>query len=75
MELVDVIRAGTAAPAAALGRADIGMLDIGAVGDATVLELADGEFKYRDVLGEVRLGRQLLNARGVLLTRQVDRSL
>src|ERR1700741_3636550 len=52
MELVDVIRASTTAPAAALDRADIGRLEIGAVGDATVLELAEGEFEYRDVLGE-----------------------
>src|SRR5215472_5187241 len=41
MELIDVIRASTAAPATALGRTDIGMLHVGAVGDATVLELAD----------------------------------
>src|ERR1700731_1133737 len=54
MELIDVIRASTAAPAAALGRTDIGRLQIGAVGDATVLELAGGDFDYRDVLGEVR---------------------
>ena len=42
MELIDVLRAGTAAPATALGRTDIGRLQIGAVGDATVLELAEG---------------------------------
>src|SRR5436190_11262583 len=36
MELADVIRASTAAPAAALGRTDIGRLEAGAVGDATV---------------------------------------
>jgi len=41
MELIDVIRASTAAPAAALGRTDIGRLEIGAVGDATVLDLAE----------------------------------
>ena len=50
MELIDVIRASTAAPAAALGRTDIGRLEIGAVGDATVLELAEGDFEFRDVL-------------------------
>src|SRR5689334_13194484 len=44
MELIEVIRASTAAPAAALDRADIGKLEIGAAGDATVLELAEGEF-------------------------------
>jgi dihydroorotase len=67
MELVDVIRASTAAPAAALGRTDIGRLEIGAVGDATVLELAVGEFEYRDVLGETRKGRQRLNVRGLVV--------
>jgi len=68
MELIDVIRASTAAPAAALGRTDIGRLQIGAVGDATVLELAEGDFEYRDVLGEARTGRQRLNARGLVVT-------
>src|SRR6516162_3091321 len=67
MELVDVIRASTAAPAAALGRADIGRLAIGAVGDATVLELAEGEFEYRDVLGETRKGQWRLNVRGLVV--------
>ncbi|MBV9587866.1 MAG: amidohydrolase/deacetylase family metallohydrolase, partial [Alphaproteobacteria bacterium] len=62
MELTDVIRASTAAPAAALGRTDIGRLAIGAVGDATVLEVAEGDFEYRDVLGEVSAGRQQLKA-------------
>ena len=63
----DVIRASTAAPAAALGRADIGRLQIGAAGDATVLELAEGDFEYRDVLGETRMGRQRLKARGLVV--------
>src|SRR6516225_8003026 len=66
MALIDVIRASTAAPAAALGRTDIGRLDIGAIGDATVLELAESDFEYRDVLGEVRAGRQRLKARGLV---------
>ncbi len=68
LELIDVIRASTAAPAAALGRTDIGRLEIGAVGDATVLELAEGDFEYRDVLGEARTGRRRLNARGLVVT-------
>jgi len=67
MELVDVIRAGTAAPAAALGRADIGRFEIGAIGDATVLELAEGAFDYRDVLGEARSGCWRLKARGLVV--------
>ena len=67
MNLVDVIRAGTTAPAAVLGRADIGRLEIGAAGDATLLELAEGEFDYRDVLGETRSGRWRLKARGLVV--------
>ena len=67
MALIDAIRASTAAPAAALGRTDIGSLQIGAVGDATVLELADGDFENRDVLGEARTGRQRLKARGLVV--------
>src|SRR5205814_7709943 len=67
MELTDAIRASTTAPAAALGRTDIGRLEIGAIGDASVLEVAEGNFEYRDVLGEVRAGRQRLKARGLVL--------
>jgi len=67
MGLADVVRAGTAASAAALGRSDIGRLATGAVGDATVLELAEGEFDYRDVLGETRKGRQQLKTRGLVV--------
>jgi dihydroorotase len=67
MELVDVIRASTTAPAEALGRTDIGTLRIGAAGDASVLELAEGDFDYRDVLGETRKARQRLNVRGLIV--------
>src|SRR6476646_43260 len=67
MELLDAIRASTACPAAALRRTDIGKLEIGAVGDASVLELAEGNFEYRDVLGETRSGRQRLKARGLVV--------
>ena len=67
MELIDVIRASTAAPAAALGRTDIGSLQIGAVGDATMLELVEGDFQYRDVLGEVRTGRQQFKTGGLVV--------
>ena len=67
MDLTEVIQASTLAPAAALGRVDLGRLQIGAVGDATVLELAEGDFDYRDVLGEVRSGRWRLKARGLVV--------
>jgi dihydroorotase len=68
MELTAVIRASTMAPAAAIGRPDLGHLGIGAVGDASVIELAEGEFDYRDVLGETRKGRLRLNASGLVVS-------
>jgi dihydroorotase len=67
MGLVDVIRAGTLVPAAPLGRTDIGRLESGAAGDASVLELVEGNFEYRDVLGEARAGRWRLEARGLVV--------
>ena len=70
MALNDVIRAGPAAPAAALGRGDLGHLGVGAVGDASILDLAEGEFEYRDVLGETRTGRQRLTASGLVVAGQ-----
>jgi dihydroorotase len=67
MDLAAVIGAATAAPAAVLGRADLGRLSVGAVGDASLLELVEGEFEYRDVLGETRRGRRQLAARGLVI--------
>src|SRR5580704_12740275 len=67
MELTAVIRASTATPAAAIVRPELGHLGVGAVGDASVIELAEGEFDYRDVLGETRKGRLRLNASGLVV--------
>ena len=67
VELGTVIRAATQAPAAALGRADLGHLAVGAIGDASILELVEGQFDYRDVLGELRRGDRRLTARGVVV--------
>jgi dihydroorotase len=67
LDLATVIGAATAAPAAALGRPDLGRLSLGAVGDASVLELVEAEVDYRDVLGETRRGRHQLAARGLVI--------
>jgi dihydroorotase len=67
MDLNAVIRAGTVAAAQAIGREDIGHLSPGAAGDATIIDLAEGAFDYRDVLGETRKGRQRLSASGVVV--------
>ena len=71
MDLTDVIRAGTIAPAKAVGRgADLGHLAPGAVGDASVLDLAEGAFDYRDVLGEMRQGRSRLTESSLVVSGQ-----
>jgi dihydroorotase len=67
VELGPVIRAETAAPAAALGREDIGQLTVGAAGDATILDIVEGDFEFRDVLGESRRGRQQLAMRALVV--------
>jgi len=67
MDLAAVIRAGTEAPAAVLGRTNLGRLSAGAVGDASVLELVEGQFEYRDVLGDTRRSQQQLAARGLVI--------
>jgi len=67
MGLTDVIRASTIAPAKAIGRKDIGHFGIGAAGDASIIELAEGSFDYRDVLGETRQGRQRLIPSGLVI--------
>jgi dihydroorotase len=70
MDLTAVIRAGTAGPAAALGRGDLGHFAPGAIGDATVIDLAEGAFDYKDVLGETRKGRQRLIPAGLVVAGQ-----
>jgi dihydroorotase len=67
VELGAVIRASTAAPAGVLGRGDLGHLAVGAVGDASILELVEGAFDYRDVLGESRRGHRRLAVRGLVV--------
>ena len=73
MALTEVIRASTTTPAAAIGRPDLGRLAVGAVGDASVVQLAEGAFDYRDVLGETRRGRLRLVASGLVVSGSVFR--
>ncbi len=56
MTLDQVIGCVTANPAKVLDRPDLGNLRVGSVGDAAVLEIEDGDFKYEDQLGhDIRL--------------------
>ena len=50
MSMDEVVRAVTTTPAASIGRADLGNLKVGSIGDAAVLDLQDGEFRFEDGL-------------------------
>lgn len=67
MSLEQVIDASTQAPARAIRRPELGTLGPGNVGDATVLELEDGEFDFFDVRGETRTGEQMLRLKGMVI--------
>jgi dihydroorotase len=67
MPLVDVIRAATVAPAAALSRPDLGTFKPGSAGDASILTLDSGTFDYVDSGGAHLVGKKRLSASGVVL--------
>ncbi|MGI9334677.1 MAG: amidohydrolase/deacetylase family metallohydrolase [Gammaproteobacteria bacterium] len=67
MPLVEVIRAATGGPAAALRRGDLGTLAPGLAADASVLELREGAFEYEDVDGVRLAGKQRLLPAGLVL--------
>ena len=67
MELSDVVRAATEAPAKALRREGLGTLRPGSVGEASVLALRRGAFDYVDSTGERLTGDQRLTAAGLVI--------
>jgi dihydroorotase len=67
MGLPEIVRAATLNPANAVRRPELGRLCPGAPGDAAVLEVLNGQFRYLDVLGEALEGDKKLAARGVVL--------
>jgi dihydroorotase len=74
VDLGTVVRGSAGAPAAALGRPDLGHLAVGAAGDATILELEEGIFEHCDVLGEIRRCRYRLALRGIVVAGREWRS-
>ncbi|MEO1103810.1 MAG: amidohydrolase/deacetylase family metallohydrolase [Pseudomonadota bacterium] len=67
MALPDVIKASTSAAATAMLRPELGTLKAGSAGDATVLEVAEGEFDYEDVVGEHMIGDKKIDSLGVVV--------
>ena len=58
MDLTEIVRAVTVAPARLLKRPDLADLSPGTTGDATVLKIEQGTFPLTDVLGQTMTGRQ-----------------
>ncbi len=70
MELPDIVAASTVAAAKALQRPELGSLRPGSVGDASILDLLDGEFPLEDVVGEVVTARTRIAAAGLVVAGQ-----
>ena len=70
MSLTDTIAKSTMAPAKALQRPDLGSLKPGSAGDASILEVKRGEFRFEDVLGEYVSGDQRIAGAGLVVGGQ-----
>jgi dihydroorotase len=67
VDLATVIKLATVNPAAAIKRPDLGTLRVGSVGEATVIDQANGKFDYTDCIGEQLPGDKRLLSAGVVL--------
>lgn len=67
MSLTEVVRATTAAPAAAIRRGELGTLEPGIGADASVLELREGSYEYEDADGVRITGGQRLFPAGMVI--------
>lgn len=65
--LNEVIRASTENAATVLGKPELGNLRPGAVGDAAILNIEEGEFEFADVVGEKLTGSRRIGVEGVVL--------
>lgn len=67
MPLQDVIRAATSNVARVLRRDKLGTLKVGAVGDATILELRNETVEHVDVVGEIIRSNKQLGCAGMII--------
>ena len=67
VDLPTVLKLATINAAAAIKRPDLGTLEVGSVGEATVIDQVRGSFDYADSIGEHMMGDQRLQSAGVVL--------
>ncbi len=58
MDLTEIVRAVTLAPARLLKRPDLADLSVGTTGDATIVRIEEGKFTFTDVEGRTMTGRK-----------------
>jgi dihydroorotase len=66
LDMPTLLRTVTSEPAGVLRRPDLGTLQVGAAGDATIIAVEEGQFDYYDCFGEVLEGRHRLACQGVV---------
>ena len=67
MSLPEVVACGTNHAARAIRRPDLGTLQVGAVGEASIFEVREEPTTYTDVVGEVLTGQHRFIAHGLVL--------
>ena len=67
MGLSEVIACGTVNAGKAIRRPDLGTLKVGAIGEASIIEILNEYTEHRDVLGEVITTDKRFVARGLVL--------
>lgn len=67
MPLADLVERATIRAARAVRRRELGVLEVGGVGDATILAIEEGRFTYVDSTGEKMISNQRLFCEGCVL--------
>jgi dihydroorotase len=67
MPVEEIVRAVTIAPARAIKRPELGTLQVGCLGDATILDIEDGTFQYVDSTAEILNGSQRFHLSGMVI--------
>ena len=71
MSISDIVAASTTGPARAIRRPELGTLSPGSIGDATILNIEDGEFIFTDSLGHTRTGEKKFALKGIVLDGKI----
>ena len=67
MPLADLVERATIRPARAVRRRELGVLEVGGIGDATVLRVEEGRYAYVDSTGEEMISDRRFVCRGCVL--------